>query len=104
MYRLKLPHSWKIHPVFHVSLLRPAHIDSSLHPDPTTDQSRPPPDLIKGIEEYEVNRILDHHHGKRRRQYLVKWKGYPESEATWEKASDLKHAPDAVHDYLNTLS
>ena len=68
------------------------------------DQSHPLPNLIQGIEEYEVDQILDHRHGKRRRQYLVKWKGYPELEATWEKASDLKHAPDAIHIYLESLS
>jgi hypothetical protein len=41
-------------------------------------------------------------------QYLVKWKGYPQSEATWEPRSQLaKHALDVVKDWeenrTNTL-
>jgi hypothetical protein len=76
-YKLKLPLSWKIHPVFHVSLLRPAIINKQLHPDVIDDNLRPPPDIVDGQEEYEVEKILDHHGGKHksRRQFLVKWKG-----------------------------
>jgi hypothetical protein len=33
-YRLALPPSWKVHPVFHVSLLRPAVLNDQLHPPP----------------------------------------------------------------------
>jgi hypothetical protein len=82
-YRLALPPSWKIHPVFHVSLLRPANIYSGLHPVAMVED-RPPPDIIQGEEEYEVEAILDHRGGKHIRQYLIKWKGYPSSDATWE--------------------
>jgi hypothetical protein len=33
-------------------------------------------------------------------QYLVKWKGYPRSEATWEPRSQLmKHAQDVVNNW-----
>jgi hypothetical protein len=33
-------------------------------------------------------------------QYLVKWKGYPRSEATWEPQNQLmKHALDIVKDW-----
>jgi hypothetical protein len=98
-YRIRLPPSWKLHPVFHVSLLRLAHIDEKLHPDPIRDDLRPPPDIIDNEEEYEVEKIIDHRGGIRRRQYLVKWRGYPISEATWEPKNLLRHAPDAIHAY-----
>ena len=41
---------------------------------------RPPPDLIKDEEEYEVDQILDSRkHGREGTlQYLVRWKGYPD--------------------------
>jgi hypothetical protein len=45
----------------------------------------PPPDLIEGEEEYEVDQIMDSRkHGREGAlQYLVKWKGYPDSENQW---------------------
>ena len=103
-YELRLPPSWRIHPVFHVSLIHPATIDKSLHPVIVDDTLRPPPDLIDDQEEYEVESILDHKHGKCRRQYLVKWKGYPLSEVSWQSKSDLKHARDILLDYEATLT
>jgi hypothetical protein len=101
-YRLALPPSWKIHPVFHVSLLRPANIDFGLHPVAAVEDS-PPPDIIQGEEEYEVEVILDHRGGKRRRQYLVKWKGYLLSDATWEPRLVRRHAPDIINHYKSAL-
>jgi len=104
-YRLQLPLSWKIHPVFHVSLLRPAVINEQLHPDVIDDNLRPPPDIIDDEEEYEVETVLDHKGGKRknRRQYLVKWKGYPDT--TWESRSNLmRHAAESVLQYESALT
>jgi len=102
-FRLRLPPSWKIHPVVHVSLLRPAHIDTTLHPPVDDDNLRPPPDIVDEKEEYEVEKILDHKGGVRRRRYLVKWKGYPLSEATWEPKKFLAHSRDAVLQYEASL-
>ncbi len=49
-YRLELPPNWRIHNVFHASLLTPYHETTAHGPNFT----RPPPDLIDGEEEYEV--------------------------------------------------
>ena len=54
-YRLTLPTRWRIHPVFHVDLLMPYH-ETPIHGQSYT---RPPPDLVDGAEEYEVEKILD---------------------------------------------
>jgi len=95
-YQLQLPPSWKIHPVFHASLLSPYSETPSHGPN----FSRPPPDLIDGEAEYEVELIKSHRrHGRSRKlQYLIKWKGYPESDNTWENADQI-HAPDLIKLY-----
>ena len=36
---------------------------------------KPPPDLIEGEEEYEVEAIMNHKKWGRGYQYLIKWKG-----------------------------
>src|SRR6266850_5237078 len=95
-YQLALPAAWCIHDVFHASLLSPYHETQAHGPN----FSRPPPDLIDGEEEYEVERIAAHrYHGKSRSlQYLIKWKGYPEADNTWEPADQI-HAPDILKAY-----
>jgi Chromo (CHRromatin Organisation MOdifier) domain len=81
-YQLALPSEWKIHDVFHASLLSP-YTETDAH---GPNFVCPPPDLVGGEQEYEVEHIINHRctgQGKTL-QYLVKWKGYPESDNTWE--------------------
>jgi len=49
-YQLTLPINWRIHDIFHVSLLTPFHETTAHGPNYT----HPPPDLINGEEEFEV--------------------------------------------------
>ena len=95
-YQLTLPATWQIHPMFHASLLSPYTKTDAHGPN----YSRPPPDLIGGEEFYEVEQIQDHqHHGcSRALQYLIKWKGSPKSNNTWEPA-DLVLTPDLLKEY-----
>src|SRR5713101_4268925 len=96
MYKLALPHQWTIHPVFHASLLTP-YSETKEHGE---NYSRPPPDLVGGGEQYEVEAIRSHRrqgHG-RQLQYLIKWLGYPESDNTWEPAGNLQ-TPALLKEY-----
>src|SRR5258708_3641083 len=95
-YQLHLPIAWTIHNVFHVSLLSPYHETDAHGPN----YLRPPPDLIEGEEEYEVEKVINHRHTDRARtlQYLVRWIGYPEADNTWEPA-DQVHAPQLIKAY-----
>ena len=81
-FRLKLPATVNIHPIFHAGLLK-AHVGGA------TSKPLPIPD--KESDEYEIEKIL----GYRRKKdgkcvYLVKWKGYSYEESTWEPASHFK--------------
>ena len=79
--------------MFHASLLSP-YCETPLH---GPNFSQPPLDLIDGEEEFEAEKIKAHRNFGRSRclQYLIKWKGYPESDNTWESATNV-HAPELV--------
>src|SRR5712672_637440 len=95
-YQLALPQSWGIHDVFHASLLLP-YKETPVH---GPNYTRPPPDLIEDAEEYEVEAIINHRlYGRRRQlQYLIKWKGYPSSDNTWEPVENV-HADNLRKEY-----
>ncbi|KAJ9507426.1 hypothetical protein QJQ45_006396 [Haematococcus lacustris] len=93
--KLTLPPAMsRIHPVFHVSLLRPYE----------GNFGRLPPTELGWLDDspqYEVERIVNHRHVRagKAKEYLVKWKGYEDSDNTWEPASNLANAPDCVNLY-----
>src|ERR1700761_3749250 len=100
-YRLELPTQWSIHPVFHTDLLTP-YRETPTH---GRNYQRPPPELVDGEEEYEVEKILDSRHFGRRhkKQYLIKWKGYPDSENQWVDATDV-FADEAIREFQKSIS
>ena len=88
--RLELPASWKIHPVFHVSLLR-LYRTSTKFPASRRAGRRPaPPVMVDGHEEFIVERFLAARQHYGRQQYLVQWRGYPLHDAEWLFADDLQ--------------
>ena len=95
--RLTLPAQWNIHPVFHVSLIRPYAENTLLHPDP---HERPAPLLVDNEEHYEVEAILNSRPHGRGLQYLVHWKGYPHEDDQWLPRSQLlQSCPEAIADF-----
>ena len=67
VYQLHLPKTWKIHNMFHASLLSPYH-ENDIH---GPNFPAPPPDLIQGEEEYEIEKILRHRGTPSRRFFLI---------------------------------
>jgi hypothetical protein len=94
-YKLKLPKTMKVHPVFHASLL---------YGHPTDEFGRrpiPPPPVVtpEGEEEYEVEKILNSRKVGRQLQYLIRWKGYGPEEDTWQPKADVANAPELVQQF-----
>ncbi|QRV82688.1 Retrotransposable element Tf2 protein [Ceratobasidium sp. AG-Ba] len=91
-FKLELPHTLKIHPVFHTSLV-------SLKKEDLFGREPPQPHAEvtpKGEEEYEVEKILDSRKCRNQIQYLVHWKGYGPESNTWEPLEHLDTAMGAV--------
>ena len=81
--------------MFHACLLSP-YKETDEHGPNHTD---PPPDLINGENEYEVEAILAHRKRGRQMQYLIKWKGYDPSNNTWEPETNLSDADEILAGY-----
>jgi len=86
----------KIHPTFHVDLLSP-FVETASH---GPNYMRPPPEIIEGEEEWEIDKVLQSRHFSRTKtlQYLVHWKGFPPSKDSWVPESDIT-APDLITDF-----
>ena len=98
-YRLRLPEHWKIHNVFHASLLSP-YIKTPTH-GPNFEEL--PPELINDEPEWEVEAILDSRHFGRKKalQFHIRWKGYSAAHDSWEPANNV-HAPELVKKYYKS--
>ena len=91
-YHLELPSSWKsVHPVFHVSKLNPYHEDPE-----QLNHPQPPPDIVEGKPEWEVEAILGSKIIRNQLKFLVKWKGWPDSENSWEPEANIENATELV--------
>lgn len=97
-YKLELPASMRVHPVFHVNLLRPAEND----PLPGQRPAPPPPVDVDGAEEFEVEEVLDSRwekkgRGRPRLRYTVRWVGF--DQPTEEPAEYLENAQQIVANF-----
>jgi hypothetical protein len=78
-YKLALPSGSKVHPVFHVSLLKKVKGNHNLlsSPLPPSDEDLREPEMI-------LDRRLKNIGKRTIWQVLVKWRGWPAELATWE--------------------
>lgn len=91
-YRLKLPVNYKIHNVFHVSLLRNYKVDGTVQPPP-------PPELVDGDLEYEVEEIISHRVVRKRYEYLVKFIGYAHEHNLWLPERNMENCRAILQEY-----
>ena len=91
-YRLTLPSTYRIHNVFHVSLLEPYHHRAG---GKDAHEFMQAPDLIDDDEQWEVEEIVDR--TKVRGDgiwYQVKWAGWGEEYNQWLPEGELDNAAD----------
>jgi hypothetical protein len=96
-YKLDLPPSVKIHPVFHISLLEPTTTQNT--PIPGHLQPPPPPVIINNEEEWEVEEITDSCYYRKTLQYRVRWKGFHDEDKTWYPATNFDNSPEAIQQF-----
>ncbi|KAL8118331.1 hypothetical protein AgCh_016023 [Apium graveolens] len=103
-YKLALPSTAIIHPVFHVSQLKKAvgHLVISPQLPPALTESmvmESKPEQVLGIRTSSAGQATDH-------EVLIKWEGLPESESTWEHSSNIiQFFPDFhLEDKVNLLA
>ena len=89
---LSLPDT-RIFPKFHASLIKKAPPDTPLVT--TWNYSTK--------KEYEMERILQEKQGEQKTEFLVKWKNYDLSEATWEPKTHLKNAQTTFRQFRKTI-
>ena len=90
-YKLQIPDEWRIHPVFHVSLLK-LWKESAVQVDENPVELEEP----DAPEYYETERLLRWRwaknlgrRGRRYREFLTMWRGYPLEEASWVPERDF---------------
>lgn len=91
-YRLELPRTMRIHPLFHVSLLEPTN-------NPTREQE--PIELDEETQEplWEAEAILQHKQVQGTTKHLNKWKGFGPEENIWEPITNLANCQDTLRQY-----
>ena len=104
-YELDLPAQLQIHPVLNISRLKTYHDGQQLFPNRVAPETRPPPEASTDgdASTFQVESILAKRGSGARTQYLVEWMGYPRWEATWETASNLVGARQAMMDYERAI-
>ena len=58
---------------------------------------------VEGVEEWEVERILNKRKMREVNRYLVQWKGFTAENDSWKKKKDLGHTKELVDEFEGRL-
>ena len=106
---LALPPSWKVHPVFHVSQLKPYTSPIASFPSRSPISLQPFPVLVTDDNgdiavEWLVDRIIEHRIVDKGLEFLTKWTGFSDNDNTWEPLdSFISPYTQSLLDYLSSL-
>ena len=91
---LELPKSIRIHPIVNVSRVR-------LYKPQVEEQKKAllKPVIIKGEEEFKVEKTLNKQVVQEKEKFLVQWKGYTVEEDMWEDRKNLENAKELVEEF-----
>jgi len=92
--KLELPSIVRIYPVVNVS-----RIHRYVGQIEGQKKKQPAPVIIKGEEEWEVERILNKQRVREKDKYLVCWKGFTAESDTWEERENLENAKEAIEEF-----
>jgi len=98
-YRLYLPPKYRIHDVFHISLLK---LHRRREGDPT-DTAEPVDVLPDGEEVWEVERILDRKKHRGKTWYYLRWKDCSEEYDEWISEDKFENMDEHIRDYEQSL-
>jgi hypothetical protein len=105
--RLRLPDGCKLHPVFNMDLLKLYHDGRLTHPDREVRDHRPPalveedPERGGPVQDpvYEVEAIIGARRARGKREYRVKWLGWPVEQASWMSRDQLDNCAELVAEF-----
>ena len=92
--KLRLPSSMRIHPVVNVSRI-------VRYKEQIKGQKKEEGKLVEveGVEEWEVEKILNKKRMRGVEKYLVRWKGFTVEGNTWERKKNLKNAEELIEEF-----
>ena len=92
--KLRLPSSMRIHPVVNVSQI-------VRYKEQVEGQKKEEgkPVEVEGVEEWEVEKILNKKRMRGVEKYLIRWKGFTAEGDTWERKENLKNAEELIKEF-----
>jgi len=89
--KLRLPSSMRIHPVVNVSRI-------VRYKEQVKEQRKEEgkPVEVEGVEEWEVEKVLNKKKIREVEKYLIRWKGFTVEGDTWERKENLKNAEELI--------
>ena len=92
--KLKLPSSMRIHPVVNISRI-------VCYKEQVKGQKKEEGKLIEveGVEEWEIEKILNKRKIRGVVKYLIRWKGFMAERDTWERRENLENAEELIEDF-----
>jgi len=97
--KLRLPSSMRIHSVVNVSWI-------VQYKEQVKGQKKKEGKLVevKGVEEWEVEKILNKRRIRGVKKYLVQWKGFTAEGDIWERKEDLKNTGEALKEFEGKMN
>jgi len=92
--KLRLPSSMRIHPVVNVSQI-------VRYKEQVKGQKKEEgkPVEVGGVEEWEVEKILNKKKMRGVEKYLIRWKGFTAEGDTWERRENLKNVEKLIEEF-----